>query len=117
LHEFHAARSLVARLRVDPGLGVGGKVSAVHVRASPEFAPDSLRQAYEMLVAGTPLAGSQLVVEETARAHECAQCGSSWAVTRDHVAGHVLICPSCGAASGVGSSGGVELVEVVREGG
>ena len=82
------------------------------MRASPVFSPEALRQAYQMLTADTPLGGSRLLVEELADRRDCARCGTAWAVTPDDVAGHLVVCPSCGALAPLDAGAAIELLEV-----
>ena len=50
-----------------------------------------------MLTEDTPLCGSRLLVDKLADRRECALCGAMWSVSSDDVAGHLVVCPSCGA--------------------
>ncbi len=97
-------------MTLDPSLAAG--IAEVRVRASPVFSPEALRQAYQMLTEDTPLSGSRLLVEELAECRECVLCGTAWAVSRDDVAGHLVICPSCGAVSPLGAGAAIELIEI-----
>ena len=110
MHDYHAVSALVARLARDPSLTEG--IADVRVRASPVFSPDALRQAYQMLTEDTPLSGSRLLVEELTDCRECALCGTAWAVTPDDVAGHLVICPSCGAFAPLDAGAVIELLEI-----
>ena len=110
MHDYHAVGALVARLAGDPG--AAADIAEVRVRASPVFSPDALRQAYQMLTEDTPLRGSRLLVEELADHRECARCGTAWAVSPDDVAGHLVICPSCGAPAPLGAAAAIELLEI-----
>lgn len=110
MHDYHAVSALVARLARDPSLAEG--IAEVRVRASPVFSPEALRQAYQMLTADTPLSGSSLLVEELADRRDCARCGTTWAVTPDDVAGHLVICPSCGALAPLDAAAVIELLEI-----
>ena len=110
MHDYHAVSALVARLARDPSLAEG--IAEVRVRASPVFSPEALRQAYQILTEDTPLSGSRLLVEELADRRECAQCGTAWAVSPDDVAGHVVICPTCGALTPLDAGAAIELLEI-----
>ncbi|MGA3151795.1 MAG: hydrogenase/urease maturation nickel metallochaperone HypA [Streptosporangiaceae bacterium] len=110
LHDYHAVSALVARLTRDPSLAAD--IAEVRVRASPVFSPEALRQAYQMLTQDTPLSGSRLLVEELADRRECALCGAAWAVSPDDVAGHLVVCPSCGALSPLDAGAAIELLEI-----
>jgi Zn finger protein HypA/HybF involved in hydrogenase expression len=112
VHDYHAVSALVAHLSADPNLA--DTVDEVHVRASPVFSPESLEQAYEMQTIDTPLAGSRLVVEEVADRRRCAGCGAHWILSQDDVAGHTIICPTCGALSPIDETVGIELVEITN---
>jgi Zn finger protein HypA/HybF involved in hydrogenase expression len=110
VHDYHAVCALIARLARDPSLAED--IAEVHVRASPVFSPEALRQAYQMLTEDTPLSGSRLLVEQLADRRECAQCGSAWAVSPDDVAGHLVLCPSCGALAPLDAGAVIELLEI-----
>ena len=110
MHDYHAVSALVARLAHDPSLAEG--IAEVRVRASPVFSPEALQQAYQMLTQDTPLSGSRLLVEVLADRRECAQCGTAWAVSPDDVAGHLVICPSCGALTPLDARAAIELLEI-----
>jgi Zn finger protein HypA/HybF involved in hydrogenase expression len=110
MHDYHAVRALVTHLTRDPSLAAG--IAEVRVRASPVFSPEALRQAYEMLTEDTPLSGSRLLVAELADHRECAHCREAWTVSPDDVAGHLAVCPSCGALSPVDAGAAIELLEI-----
>jgi Zn finger protein HypA/HybF involved in hydrogenase expression len=111
MHDYHAVSALVARLTDDPA---AVDVTQVRVRASPVFSPESLEQAYEMQTIETPLAGSRLLVEEAEDDRVCATCGAEWRLSRDDVAGHLVVCPSCGALFPIGETTTLELVDIER---
>jgi Zn finger protein HypA/HybF involved in hydrogenase expression len=67
-----------------------------------------------MLTQGTALEGSRLVIDDLRDERECSACGASWTVTRGDVAGHVLICPSCGALSPIEGPVGIEVVGITE---
>lgn len=106
MHDYHAIEVLVRRLKSE----VDGPVAEVRIRADVVYSPESLQQAFEMLTEGTPLAGSTLVVEESRREHTCESCGTAWTISRDDVAGHTLICPSCGGLSSIEHGPAIELL-------
>ena len=110
MHDYHAVSALVARLTRDPSLAAG--IAEVRVRASPVFSPEALQQAYQMLTEDTPLCGSRLLVDKLADRRECALCGATWSVSSDDVAGHLVVCPSCGALSPLDAGAAIELLEI-----
>jgi Zn finger protein HypA/HybF involved in hydrogenase expression len=66
-----------------------------------------------MLTPGTPLEGSALAVEQLAQEHTCSDCGRTWTVGREDLAGHLMVCPSCGALNPIEGGSGLEVVEIV----
>jgi Zn finger protein HypA/HybF involved in hydrogenase expression len=111
VHDYHAVKALVDHLRRE--LPDTGRVGEVRVRADVTLSPAALEQAYEMLTLDTPLQGSRLVVEHPPDERWCQTCGVAWAATHEDVAGHLLICPSCGALAELEGSAGLEVVGVV----
>jgi Zn finger protein HypA/HybF involved in hydrogenase expression len=110
VHDVHAVDALIERIeRAAPS----GPVD-VRVRAGPEFSPEALTQAFAMRVLGTSLEGSRLTVEELEDERDCGACGTSWVVSAEDLAGHVVLCPVCGTPSPAGDGVGIELVEVTE---
>jgi Zn finger protein HypA/HybF involved in hydrogenase expression len=109
MHDYHAVSVLIRDLFTHPA---AGDIDEVLVRASPVFSPESLQQAYEMQTIDTPLAGSRLLVEEAVDERTCDGCRTVWRLSSDDVAGHVVVCPSCGAMTPIGENVGLELLEV-----
>jgi hydrogenase nickel incorporation protein HypA/HybF len=112
VHDYHAVKALVERLQAELERHEGVRIGEVRIRADATLSPEALEQAYEMLTRDTPLEGSRLVVEAPADERLCEACGSSWTATHEDVAGHLLICPSCGALSGIEGGSGLELIGV-----
>jgi hypothetical protein len=50
--------------------------------------------------------------EELADRRDCAACGAAWTLSRDDVAGHLIVCPSCGAPSPLEGETAIELLEI-----
>jgi Zn finger protein HypA/HybF involved in hydrogenase expression len=113
VHDYHAVEALVERLASELGDSRAGSVAEVRIRASAVFAPEALQQAYEILIPGTPLERSRLVVEELPGEYTCSACGKSSPVSRDDLAGHMLVCPHCGALSAIDDHAAIELLAVV----
>jgi Zn finger protein HypA/HybF involved in hydrogenase expression len=76
------------------------------------FSPAALQQAYEMLTAGTPLAGSSLEVEGLPDRRQCSRCGDAFTVSAEDVAGHLVICPRCGEPSLLEVGTGLEVLSI-----
>jgi Zn finger protein HypA/HybF involved in hydrogenase expression len=112
VHDYHAIKALVEHLRGSLGQSEAGRIEEVRIRADATLSPEALTLAYEMLTRDTPLEGSRLVVEAPPEERLCEGCGSSWTATHDDVAGHLLICPSCGALSSIEGSSGLDLIGV-----
>jgi Zn finger protein HypA/HybF involved in hydrogenase expression len=111
MHDLHVIEALVeGLLRLDPA--PAGPAVVVRVAADVTLSPEALVQAYELVTTGTPLEGSRLLVEDAARSHLCEACATSWTVTRDDVAGHLLVCPSCGSVSAFDAATGLEILGV-----
>ncbi|HZL73827.1 MAG TPA: hydrogenase maturation nickel metallochaperone HypA [Propionibacteriaceae bacterium] len=74
--------------------------------------PDAMEFCYELIISGTPLEGSTLVIEQTQGAARCRSCGQDFALND-----LILLCP-CGSAE-VELTAGRELrvvsVELVVE--
>jgi len=108
MHDYHAVEAVVDRLRA-AGLA---EVVEVRIRAGAAFSPVALRQAYEMLTLGTPLAGSRLLVESADQECACPACGATWHVTCEDLMGHMVICPTCSVPTSIEGATDVEVVGI-----
>ncbi len=108
MHEYHAVEAVVERL-TNAHLE---DVTEVRIQAGPTFSPEALEQAYAMLTQDTPLEGSRLLVEDVPDERECTACARSWSVTREDVAGHLVLCPSCGSPSPVDGGASIEVLGI-----
>ncbi len=87
-------------------------VALVRVRRATTVPEDVLRQAWEMLVPGTPLDGALLEVEPFDVRLVC-PCGFDGALEHDDVIGpSQVVCPSCGDLRGIPPTAELELTEV-----
>jgi Zn finger protein HypA/HybF involved in hydrogenase expression len=110
MHDYHAVVSLIERITSQAA--DLEHIAEVRIRAGATFSPEALQQAWGMLTQNTPLEGTCLVVEAGRRARECPACAGSWVVTSDDLAGHLLVCPSCGIPSPIGRRDtGIELLD------
>jgi Zn finger protein HypA/HybF involved in hydrogenase expression len=90
----------------------GRSVAVVRVRRATTIPDDVLRQAFEMLVPGTPLEGAVLEVETFDVRLSC-PCGFDGALEHDDVIGpSQAVCPGCSELRGIPSTAELELVEV-----
>jgi hydrogenase nickel incorporation protein HypA/HybF len=110
VHDYHAVAALIERIADQTG--DLERVAEVRIRAGLAFSPEALQQAWEMLTQDSPLEHARLVVEESPDERECPACGRSWAIRREDVAGHVVLCPSCGAPSPIQGDAGIEVLDV-----
>ncbi len=104
---------LVAEL-VDAALAeaAGRPVSVVRVRRATTVPEDVLRQAWEMLVPGTPLDGVTLEVDAFEVRLAC-PCGFDGALEHDDVIGpSQVVCPACGDLRGIPPTAELELTAV-----
>ena len=110
VHEHHAVAALIERIaheRRDLE-----RVAEVRIRAGVAFSPEALQQAWEMLTQDSPLEGSRLAVEASRDERACPACGRSWVVSADDVAGHVVLCPSCGSSTPLAGDGELEVTGI-----
>ena len=108
MHDHHAVEALIQRL-TDAGLR---DLTEVRIQAGLAFSPEALDQTYTMLTQDTPLEGSRLVVVELSDERECSACGRSWVVRREDVAGHLVLCPSCGSPSPIEGGASIEVLGI-----
>jgi hydrogenase nickel incorporation protein HypA/HybF len=80
-------------------------VTIGHLR---QVVPETLRFCWDLVVAGSPLDGCELVVEAVPAAVSCADCAMSSTLTRP-----ILECSSCGGTDVVLTSGDEFLVESI----
>jgi hydrogenase nickel incorporation protein HypA/HybF len=96
VHELSVALSLV-ELACGEGERLGGRVSAVHIRLGvlAGVAKDALLFSYEVACQDTPLAGSELMIEDVALVVYCPTC----AVERTLESAQLLACGVCGTST------------------
>jgi hydrogenase nickel incorporation protein HypA/HybF len=91
MHELAITQSVVDVVRGRTG---DRRVSAVRLQVGrlSGVVPDAMQFCYELVTAGTPLAGSTLVIEPTPGRAHCRSCGNDV-----DVPDLILLCP-CGSA-------------------
>jgi Zn finger protein HypA/HybF involved in hydrogenase expression len=121
LHEYSLMEQVIAQILAElkredgpPGgiaLEVTLKVGALAVHSEA-----ATRQAYEVLVKGTPLENSRLNLTIEPVTLTCGQCGYKGPVPGGAVDPHDLSplaeCPRCGAVNPVQGGRGVEAIEL-----
>lgn len=85
----------------------GSPVARVHLRVGHlrQVVPETLRYSWEVVVDGTPLAGSTLAIEHVPAVIECRSCTS-----RTQLAAPVFRCGTCGSTDTTTVSGDELLV-------
>lgn len=111
MHELGIAMSIV-EIAQEESERLGSHVRAVHLKLGPlaGVVKDALLFSYEVACQDTPLAGSQLLIEETPLIVYCPDCEKQCVL--DSV--QQLRCTECGAPTG-DVRGGRELQLVALE--
>jgi Zn finger protein HypA/HybF involved in hydrogenase expression len=91
----------------------GHDVATIRVRHATTISEETLRQAFEMVTAGGPLAGVRLEAEPFDLEFECSACHYADVLDHDHAVGHLRVCPSCGSVSNDAQPCELELVDCV----
>jgi hydrogenase nickel incorporation protein HypA/HybF len=111
MHELAITQSVVDMV-VERTAGRQVSVVRLEVGGLSGVVPDAMEFCYELLISGTPLEGSTLVIDQTRGAAHCRSCGRDFALSD-----LILLCP-CGSAE-VDVVAGRELkvrsVELVAE--
>jgi hydrogenase nickel incorporation protein HypA/HybF len=122
LHEYSlmdgVVQSLLAELAEQKAVPAGVKMEVfLHIGALAIHSQAATRQAYEVLVQGTPLEGSTLHLSIDPVTLICASCGFQGPLPEgvvdpphDHLP--LAPCPQCGAISPVSGSREVESLEL-----
>ena len=94
MHELSIALSILD-LVAEEAERQRGRVVAVHLKLGPlsGVVKEALVSAYDLAREGTPLAQTELVVEEVALVAYCPACAAERAL----VSVQELCCPACGA--------------------
>lgn len=89
------------------------QVGALDIHSAASF-----RQAFEVLIRETPLAGAQLNLTVVPASIHCPKCGFQGPCQED-VDGHeplpVTGCPTCGTLVGVTGGRGIETIELILD--
>jgi Zn finger protein HypA/HybF involved in hydrogenase expression len=109
MHEVGLVAELVDAAAARAG---GQPVAVVRVRHATTIPEDVLRQAFEMLTEGGPLATAELVTEPFDVRLTC-PCGFDGPLSHDDVIGPgSVVCPSCTELRTVAREAELELLEV-----
>lgn len=112
MHEFGITESIIRSLLTQLQREQVERVQSVRFRRSSAFAEDVLRQAFQVLSAGTPLEHAELAIDVRVLTVTCVQCGTSGEANFENLAGHIYICPHCATVREVSEAHDLELVEV-----
>ena len=95
MHELSIALSIIQGASEEALKRGGAQVHAVHLRLGPlsGVVKDSLLFSYEIACVGTPLEGSQLVIEDVPVVVYCSRCAAEKTLATIQR----FCCPSCGA--------------------
>ena len=91
MHEMALTQSVVDAV-CEHAAGRHVQSVKVEIGALCAVVPDAMQFCYELIVSGTPLEGSTLVIEQTRGAAHCRSCGQDFAL--DSL---ILLC-DCGSA-------------------
>jgi hydrogenase nickel incorporation protein HypA/HybF len=107
VHELSVAESVVEAVVARTGQA---RVTVLRLAVGrlSGVVPDALRFCFDLVAEGTPLEGTELVIEEPAGRAECSSCGAGFPV--DDL---VLLCP-CGSADVAVTAGRELLVRSVE---
>ena len=121
MHEYSLMEQVIAQILTElkqqdgPPRGSSLEV-ALKVGALAVHSEAATRQAYEVLVKGTPLENSRLNLTIEPVTLTCGQCGYKGPLPEGAVDPHDLSplveCPRCGAVSPVQGGRGVEAIEL-----
>ena len=97
MHELSIALSMIEMTTQEVQRHGASRVSALHLKLGPlsGVVKEALQFSYEVACQGTPLEGSQLIIEETPIVIHCATCQTDEIV--ESMRG--LCCPRCGELS------------------
>jgi hydrogenase nickel incorporation protein HypA/HybF len=98
VHELGLLRAVVSAVERTAAREGANTVEAVGLRVGTlsGAVPEALLGSWPLAVAGTPLEGSRLELEEVPAAVWCDACGAQRAVDEFYA----LVCPACGAPCG-----------------
>ncbi|MFZ5447214.1 MAG: hydrogenase maturation nickel metallochaperone HypA [Thermodesulfobacteriota bacterium] len=121
MHEYSLMEQVIAHILAELNkqaeTPTGSELSVVlKVGALAVHSEAATRQAYEVLVKGTPLENSRLLLTIEPVALDCEKCGYKESLPEGAVDPHDLSplveCPRCGAVTPVQGGRGVESIEL-----
>jgi hydrogenase nickel incorporation protein HypA/HybF len=94
VHELSVTQSIVDSVLEEMNARGLERIGAVHLKLGrmTTFVPDCVKFYYDALTADTPLAGSELVIEEIDVTGRCNNCGAGLEFDEPF-----FVCPECGS--------------------
>jgi len=92
MHEIALAEAIAKAVEEELGKHRGAKVIRVSVQVGGlhEIVPDALEFGFSALIADTPLAGAELLIEKVPLRGQCNKCGHEF-----EIEDFMFICPQC----------------------
>lgn len=112
MHEYSLVESLIGQLARDLHEKNVQSVRSLRLRLGSTMTEASVRQAFTMLVPGTPFQNSQLFVDPFDVMHTCPICARVDVIHHDDLLGHVFICPDCRTAMEIDEAHDIRVTEV-----
>lgn len=113
MHEYGIVESMieeVSQILVQKGVEED-QVIAVRFQRGSTLSEDALVQAFQVLSPGTLFENAELIIDTVSVKFEC-PCGYQQTITNDDLAGHMFVCPSCGAVREINEAHDLTLTEV-----
>ncbi len=124
MHEYSLMEDVVSSLNetlLREGITRAGAVKEIVLRigALDIHSEESFRQAFEVLVKGTPLEGTELKLEIVPAQYRCRACGYEGKVGVGDADGHqaepVVECAQCGQPCVVTGGRGIHPIDLIVE--
>jgi Zn finger protein HypA/HybF involved in hydrogenase expression len=90
------------------------KIVSVRFRRGSAFSEEVFHQAFQAATAGTILQNAPLKIETDDLEYKC-PCGHEQVIQADDLAGHLFVCPKCGATKEIQEAHDIELMELIAE--
>ncbi len=115
MHEYGVLREVLDHVLKELKRLGGPRALEVRLRRGSALDEGALRQAFACVVAGTPLAGARLVLEDYCEVAPCEGCGREQRIAPETLRGDLFTCPACGATRHVDEARSLEVLGVVLE--
>jgi len=113
MHEFGLIEELVSQFSGQMPKRLR-RVEAVRLRCSQFVSEEALRQAFEMLIPGTPLERAELRIEwRPVPGMQCRGCGWMHPLKEGEFGNHAFVCEDCGDLNPIPEEQEVEVLEIL----